>query len=155
MNKLFVIFVAVVLLFGGYLFLSKNQSKTNIQQESKTAITSDREEVSENKDQEEMKKEDEAESKDQNKEEPVSLTESGFDPQTISVKAGTKVVWKNDTKSVANVSSDKHPTHLLYPPLNLGSFESGDTVSLIFKDKGSFGYHNHLNPAETGTVVVN
>lgn len=84
----------------------------------------------------------------------VTLTSSGFDPATITVKAGTKVTWVNKSGVEATVNSDKHPTHLLYTPLNLGSFVRGASLSLVFDKPGSYGYHNHLDPSQTGTVVV-
>ncbi|MBI4009056.1 cupredoxin domain-containing protein [Candidatus Roizmanbacteria bacterium] len=88
------------------------------------------------------------------KEVKVNLTDSGFDPQEITVKVGTKVVWVNKTDQTGNVSSAKHPTHLVYPPLNLGDFEPGESVSLVFNEAGSYGYHDHLNPSQFGKVVV-
>lgn len=88
------------------------------------------------------------------KEETVNLTADGFNPQTLTVKVGTKVVWTNSSGARANVSSAVHPTHQLYPPLNLGNFEDGEEVSLTFEEAGTYKYHNHLNPSQTGTVVV-
>ncbi len=84
----------------------------------------------------------------------VTITSSGFEPQTITVKAGGKVVWMNKSGNVANVSSAVHPTHLVYPALNLGNFDNGSSVSLIFDKPGTYKYHNHLNPGQTGVVIV-
>lgn len=84
----------------------------------------------------------------------VSLTLTGFSPKTITVKAGTKVVWTNSSGQAGNVSSNLHPTHLIYPALNLGNFEGSQSVSLVFDKAGTYGYHNHLNTTETGTIVV-
>ncbi len=88
------------------------------------------------------------------KEVTVTVTSSGFDPATVTISTGTKVTWINKSGERANVSSDKHPTHLLYPPLNLGSFNDGESVSLVFDKVGTFTYHNHLDPSMTGEVVV-
>ncbi|OGH12257.1 MAG: hypothetical protein A2857_00630 [Candidatus Levybacteria bacterium RIFCSPHIGHO2_01_FULL_36_15] len=84
----------------------------------------------------------------------VTITANGFEPKTITIKTGTKVIWINNSGTTITVSSDPHPTHTLYPPLNLGRFEDGQTVPLIFDKPGSYGYHNHLNPDQTGQVVV-
>lgn len=84
----------------------------------------------------------------------VTVTTSGFQPETVTIKAGEKVVWVNQSGAVSNVSSAKHPTHLIYPPLNLGDFGNGASVSLSFDKPGTYTYHNHLNPTEVGTVVV-
>ncbi|HSX40052.1 MAG TPA: cupredoxin domain-containing protein [Candidatus Saccharimonadales bacterium] len=84
----------------------------------------------------------------------VTVTATGFDPQTVTIKAGDKVTWVNKSGDRANVSSDPHPVHTNYPPLNLGSFADGASVSLMFDKPGTYGYHNHLNPSKTGTVIV-
>lgn len=84
----------------------------------------------------------------------VVLTSSGFEPSTLTVKVGTKVTWTNKSGDLATVNSNNHPTHLLYPPLNLGEFKNGDSLSLTFDKAGTFGYHNHLNPSETAEIVV-
>ena len=85
----------------------------------------------------------------------VTLTSSGFTPQSITVKAGTKVAWTNNSGTTATIDSAVHPTHLAYPPLNLGSFASGETLSLAFDQPGTYKYHNHLDASQTGVVVVN
>lgn len=84
----------------------------------------------------------------------VVITATGFEPKTVTVKAGTKVTWTNNSGEVSNVSSAVHPTHLVYPPLNLGNIEAGVSVSLVFDKVGSYKYHNHLDASQTGTVVV-
>lgn len=84
----------------------------------------------------------------------VDITASGFEPKTVTVKVGTKVTWVNKSGEVANISSAVHPTHLVYPPLNLGNIEAGASVSLVFDKVGSYKYHNHLNASQIGTVVV-
>lgn len=84
----------------------------------------------------------------------VTITQSGFSPETVTIKVGTKVVWTNKSGQTATVNSDVHPTHLLYPPLNLGEVADGQSVALVFDKPGTYGYHNHLNPSERGTIMV-
>ncbi|MBI3070363.1 MAG: cupredoxin domain-containing protein [Candidatus Levybacteria bacterium] len=84
----------------------------------------------------------------------VTLTQSGFEPVTVTVNAGTKVVWTNKSGQIATVDSAGHPTHLAYPPLNLGQFSNGQSLSLVFDKPGTYKYHDHLNPSRTGQVVV-
>ncbi len=84
----------------------------------------------------------------------VNLTASGFEPQSLTIKAGEKVVWVNETGVAATVSSNNHPTHLLYPKLNLGGFNGGEQLSLVFDTPGTYGYHNHLDPSQTGEITV-
>jgi len=84
----------------------------------------------------------------------VTLTASGFTPSVLTIKVGQTVTWTNSSGKTAVVASDPHPTHTAYPPLNLGSFADGASLSLSFPKAGTYGYHNHLNPGETGTIVV-
>lgn len=84
----------------------------------------------------------------------VTLTQSGFSPQTVTISAGDQVTWTNQSGQTATVNSDPHPTHGNYPPLNLGQFADGNSLSLVFPTSGTYGFHNHLNPNQTGTVIV-
>lgn len=88
------------------------------------------------------------------KEAMVNLTKEGFEPGTITIKVGTKVTWVNKSGETAAVNSAVHPTHLLYPFLNLGTFNDGESLSVTFDKAGTYKYHDHLNPSETGEVVV-
>jgi len=84
----------------------------------------------------------------------VVLGNSGFTPATVTIKVGEKVVWKNESGEPATVSSDPHPVHTNYPPLNLGNFKDGENLELIFTEAGTYGYHNHFNSSQKGTVIV-
>lgn len=84
----------------------------------------------------------------------VAVTAQGFEPKTVTIKAGTKVVWTNNSGTTVTVTSALHPTHLLFPFLNLGEFSDGSTVEAVFDKPGTYQYHNHLDPSQTGTVMV-
>lgn len=84
----------------------------------------------------------------------ITLTQLGFSPDTVTVKAGTKVVWVNDSGAQQNVSSDPHPSNTDYPALNLGNFMNGSSLSLVFAKSGVYKYHNHLNPSQKGVIIV-
>ncbi|MBI3620430.1 cupredoxin domain-containing protein [Candidatus Roizmanbacteria bacterium] len=137
-NKLGVGLVAAVVLVVGFIMLSNRQVTAPVTQTASSPTTA----ISPA-----MTKEDKTVSK-------VTVTASGFDPAVITVKKGTKVAWFNGSGTIANVSSAKHPTHLVYPKLNLGDFADGQSVSLVFTDAGIFKYHNHLNPSQFGSVTV-
>ena len=146
-NKILVATVVVIVIAGGILLLRKGGSYKNpansnspIQQQSTTITSPAQTQTSTGSAKENVA--------------TVTLTSSGFEPATITVKTGTKVVWTNKSGEAATVNSAVHPTHLVYPPLNLGEFNDGGTLSLMFDKPGTYNYHNHLNPSETGTVVV-
>jgi len=84
----------------------------------------------------------------------IALTDDGFSPQTLTIKAGTKVTWTNKSSGLGNVSSNPHPVHTDYPPLNLGNFPVNGTLSLVFDKPGTYKYHNHLDPGLQGTIIV-
>lgn len=84
----------------------------------------------------------------------VILTQNGFEPTTLTIKAGTTVTWTNNSGQESTVNSDPHPTHTDYPPLNLGAFADGQSLSLLFDKPGMYGYHNHLDPNEQGKILV-
>ena len=84
----------------------------------------------------------------------VTLTADGFSPANLTIEVGTKVTWTNKSGEAATVHSAPHPTHTNYPPLNLGTFKDGETLSLTFDKAGTYGYHNHLDPSQRGTIVI-
>ncbi len=87
-------------------------------------------------------------------EKKITVNKNGFAPQTIKIKAGTKVTFVNQSGDTISVNSDPHPTHTLFPFLNIGIINDGASASITFDKAGTFTYHNHLNPSQTGTVVV-
>jgi len=84
----------------------------------------------------------------------ITLSKSGFSPNTITIKTDTAIRWKNARGEDASVNSDDHPTNKKYPFLNLGKFKDGQTLVYIFKNKGTFTYHNFFHPEQKGTVIV-
>lgn len=84
----------------------------------------------------------------------VTVNSTAFTPKTITIKVGETVTWTNSDTTAHNISSAAHPTHLVYPPLNLGMIQPGESKSLSFPTAGSYSYHDHIYPKLTGTVVV-
>lgn len=100
----------------------------------------------------------------------VSATDNGFSPSAVTIKRGETVRFVNNQSVAAMwVASAVHPTHTVYPGsgiakcgtaaqseifdtcrgLNLGEF-----WEFTFENAGSWGYHNHLNPRQTGKIIV-
>jgi plastocyanin len=125
-------FVLLIIVVGVFLFLNnKNNSKT-VQQANAPQPTQAK----------------------QVKEANVTVTNSGFDPATINIKAGTTVVWINKSGQNATVNSDIYPNNLLWSFLNLGEFDNNSNVSVVFEKSGKYTYHNQLSPNQKGTIVV-
>ncbi len=84
----------------------------------------------------------------------VKISSDGFTPKSITIKLGDPITWTNVDTENHTVSSDNHPTHLLYPFLNLGIIKPGENKSLTPARIGTFTYHDHLNPSRTGIITV-
>mgnify|MGYP003394341371 CR=1 FL=1 len=84
----------------------------------------------------------------------VSITAAGFSPKDITVKVGESITWTNDDSANHTVSSNPHPTHTLYPMLNLGMIKPAATKSVMIEKAGKYTYHDHLNPSNTGSITV-
>lgn len=84
----------------------------------------------------------------------ISYNGSSFSPASLTVKAGDKVTIKNDSSKDLDFASDPHPVHSENNELNAGIVEPGKSVTITLNNKGNFGYHNHLNSSQTGSITV-
>lgn len=84
----------------------------------------------------------------------ITLSKNGFEPQKITVNKGEVVIWTNKSGASASVNSAEHPTHKLFPPLNLGIFEDGQNLQIRIYRVGEYKYINHNNPSQSGTITV-
>lgn len=95
-------------------------------------------------------------SEDPKKEVKVVYNPAGFAPKTITIKKGETVVFENKTGKSASVASDDHPSHLIYPEFDqYKTDQRGKTeFRFTFEKVGTWNYHDHLNAAMGGTVIV-
>lgn len=93
----------------------------------------------------------------------VGISGSGFSPSSLMIKAGDTVVFQNNDSGLHWPASAVHPTHTAYPETGgcIGSkfdactgLAQSETFTFTFNQKGTWNYHDHLNPSLTGTVVV-
>ncbi|MDD3531534.1 MAG: hypothetical protein PHV99_03040 [Candidatus Pacebacteria bacterium] len=93
----------------------------------------------------------------------VTYTASGFSPDTLTITKGSVVTFKNESGNDLRVASNPHPIHDTYPTRGgciSSTFDSCDTIapgaswSFQFNILGTWGYHNHVNPTDTGVIVV-
>ena len=70
-----------------------------------------------------------------------------FDPASISVAAGTEIVFTNDGAEVHTATADDGS-------FDTGTLSSGGTASVTFDEPGTFTYKCSLHPWMTGEVVV-
>lgn len=86
----------------------------------------------------------------------VEYTAAGFAPKTVTIKKGEMVKFINKSGNPMDVASSPHPLHTDYPEFDQGksAFSGKDEYDFTFEKVGTWGYHNHLNPRDKGTVVV-
>ena len=93
----------------------------------------------------------------------VNYTDSGYLPKVLKVKVGTTVTFKNESSGKIRTASNPHPIHTGYPTKGgcvNSTFDEcqgdapGTSWQFKFDFPGSWGYHNHMSPSDTGTIIV-
>lgn len=85
----------------------------------------------------------------------IIYSNDGFSPTEITVRAGTEVIFINQSDSPMWVASGAHPTHLLYPEFDAKtSVPKGGTYSFTFNKIGEHPYHNHMLLGRYGKIIV-
>jgi plastocyanin len=88
----------------------------------------------------------------------VTVTDSGFEPSEVTVKAGGTITWVNESSVNIQVGSDDHPTHNVNRDITGGAFvlelAPGDSTSITVTQIGNWGYHDHLQPGKKGRVTI-
>jgi len=86
----------------------------------------------------------------------VTITATGFEPETVKVKKGQSVEWVNQDSAPHQVASDPYPDHTSLPHLFVQEpLAEGETFTYTFDTAGTFTYHDQLKPADyKGTVIV-
>ena len=144
MNKYLILLIALIalvsLLITGFLLINSGAKKTSVQ-----TTTQNTQKINNVKNNTKVIPA-----------ETVTLTSSGFVPQSLTIKAGARVMWLNKSGVVGTVNSDNYPTNLLYPFLNFGQFNNDSSFSTIFAKPGTYTYYNFLsqNQNQKGTIIV-
>ena len=98
----------------------------------------------------------------------IKYTSKGFEPTTITIAKGDIIKFVSDSNAKDMwIASDLHPAHSGYDgtnktqhcagnksPLSFDECEVGKTYSFTFDKIGTWGYHNHSNFSDKGTIVV-
>ncbi len=137
-NKIIIALVVLIVVVGGILLLVTGQKKSS------SEMTSSNPSQQTNP----------ANSPQNQQNATVTLTNSGFDPATLTVKPGTRVIWVNKMGEAATVNSAEYPNNLAYPPLNLGEFNTGSSVQLVFDKPGTYKYYDYKHRTNTGVIIV-
>lgn len=85
----------------------------------------------------------------------VRYTDSGYAPASLEINKGDTVIFANESNDKVWTASGPHPTHTNYSEFDQKSGGlPGSRYSFTFTKAGNWRYHNHLNPAHGGTIVV-
>lgn len=84
----------------------------------------------------------------------ITYTDKGFQPAAATVKAGEAVRITNNSQADLEFASDPHPAHTENEELNAGDIMPGQSAVFEVSKKGSWGFHNHYNADDTGTLTV-
>lgn len=85
----------------------------------------------------------------------VTYVNGRFDPESLGpIATGTVVKFFNEGSSNVQISSDDHPSHLDLPGFDSGILAPGEEYEFTFEQTGTWSFHNHLEPSETGEVTV-
>lgn len=83
------------------------------------------------------------------------ITDKGFLPNTLTIKAGTKVVFENRDSKEHWPASDPHPTHTLCPGFDAKKgLTTNESYEFTFDKAETCTFHDHLNPNLKGKIVV-
>lgn len=84
----------------------------------------------------------------------ITYDSSGFHPSSTAVKYGNSVTFVNKSSEDIQVDSNPHPVHTDDTDLNVGVIAPGQSKTVVLTKKGSFGFHNHLDPSEQGRITI-
>ncbi|MEO6536064.1 MAG: plastocyanin/azurin family copper-binding protein [Candidatus Paceibacterota bacterium] len=102
----------------------------------------------------------------------ITYSDKGFSPANITIAEGTTVTWSNSSARPMWVASDSHPSHAVYDGTSVNqhcvsgaatsasvfdecsAIPSGGSYSFTFTKAGTWSFHNHAHPSDTGTIVV-
>lgn len=85
----------------------------------------------------------------------VQITDTGFVPATLSIKAGTVVKWQNADTKPHQVGANPYPNHSDLPELNSETILPGETYNYTFTKTGEVKYYDGNVLTSHGTVQVN
>lgn len=81
----------------------------------------------------------------------ITVSNSGFSPETLSVVSNTKVIWQatdgpHVIRFTGSVPSGSNP--------NSSTFGAGQNVNTIFLQLGTYTYEDSLHTENDGVIIV-
>lgn len=82
--------------------------------------------------------------------ERVMIENAAFEPQTLTVKVGTRVIWTNKDSTPNTVTTDDRKTF----NFDTGTIPTLGSKSITFTKAGTYNYHCTRAKNMTGTIIV-
>lgn len=155
-NPITIIVVLVLVIFGGWFFLSRNMTGVPapvITNQMPVIGSTTPETIVENV----------------APDVTVIYNDEGFLPKSVTIPSGTIVTFINQSMVDMWVASAMHPTHTVYSGTSLSqhcpnttntTFDAcigvtpGNSFSFTFNKEGNWKYHDHINASKSGAVTV-
>lgn len=77
----------------------------------------------------------------------VTIDSYSYNPQSITVKTGTEVIWENEQSVTHTVTSEEDV-------FDSGDIGQGESYSYTFEEPGTYDYYCTIHPSMEGEVVV-
>jgi len=77
----------------------------------------------------------------------IAIRDFSFEPDSITIKAGTKVIWTNEDSVLHTVTSEDGI-------FDSGTLSKGETFSYIFEEAGIYKYTCSIHPSMKGEIIV-
>lgn len=85
----------------------------------------------------------------------IRITADGFQPNRLTVRKGTRVIFTNEDTQPHQPASDPHPIHTNYAGFDAQrGIEPGQEWGFGFDRVGLWTFHDHLFPYLTGAIEV-
>ncbi len=85
----------------------------------------------------------------------ITIKADGFAPSNITIAPGTKVIFINMDDNLHWPASGIHPTHQICPGFDaLKGLAKNETYTFTFTEAKTCPFHDHLNPALQGKIIV-
>ncbi|HLZ14476.1 MAG TPA: cupredoxin domain-containing protein [Candidatus Saccharimonadales bacterium] len=84
----------------------------------------------------------------------IQIGPDGFTPATLTLKAGTEVVWRNADVATHAVASNPYPADTTVPGLHSKDISPGGSYTYTPTASGTIHYHDDIQPSSNGTITV-
>lgn len=81
-------------------------------------------------------------------EQRVEIADLAFNPEALTVAAGTTVTWVSADPNLPHTSNSEDEVWFS------GTLNEGDEFSFTFEEPGTFAYFCEVHPTMTGSIVV-